>query len=70
AAALAVGACKKTDDGGIEVQKPVVGTVTDTVHPPQITVGTDTHTVVVPKIEMKKETTTVVTPKVSVKKRP
>ncbi len=68
--ALAVGACSKTDNGDIVVQKPVVGTVTDTLHPPQVTVGTDTHSVVVPKVVVKKETVLVKTPTVDVKKRP
>ena len=38
-----VGACKKTDDGNVVVQKPVgIETATDTLHPPTITTRTDT----------------------------
>jgi hypothetical protein len=60
-------ACKKTANGDYEVQKPVIGTTTDTVHPPSVQVGTDTHTVTTPKVEVKKDSTRVVTPKVTVK---
>ena len=63
-----LGACKKTGDGEYEVQKPVIGTTTDTVHTPQVNVGTDTHTVVTPKVEVKKDSTKIVTPKVTVTK--
>ena len=61
-------ACKKTGDGEYEVQKPVIGTQTDTVHTPTVTVGTDTHTVVTPKVQVKTDTTKIVTPKVTIKK--
>jgi ABC-type oligopeptide transport system substrate-binding subunit len=67
-AAVSLAACKKTADGGYEVQKPVIGTETDTVHPPTVEVGTDTHTVVTPKVEVKKDTTKIVTPSVKVTK--
>lgn len=63
-----LGACKKTGDGEYEVQKPVIGTTTDTVHTPQVNVGTDTHTVTTPKVEVKKDSTKIVTPKVTVTK--
>ena len=61
-------ACKKTGDGEYEVQKPVIGTQTDTVHTPTMSVGTDTHTVVTPKVQVKTDTTKIVTPKVTIKK--
>jgi len=61
-------ACKKTGDGEYEVQKPVIGTQTDTVHTPSVEMGTDTHTVVTPKVDVKKDTSKIVTPKVTVKK--
>jgi hypothetical protein len=54
--ALASTACKKTGEGTYEVQKPVVGTVTDTVHTPVVKTGTDTATVVIPKIQVKRDT--------------
>ena len=66
--AVMAGACKKTADGGVEVEKPVVGVQKDTVHPPTVQVGTDTHTVAVPKVEVRKDSAKVVTPTVSVKK--
>lgn len=56
AALLAVSslaACKKTGEGEFEVEKPVVGTVTDTVNTPSIDVGTDTATIKVPSIDIK-----------------
>ena len=68
AAAVSMGACKKTGEGEYEVQKPVIGTQTDTVHTPSVEVGTDTHTVTTPKVEVKKDSTHIVTPKVTVKK--
>ncbi len=61
-------ACKKTADGTYEVQRPVIGTTTDTVHTPTISVGTDTHTVVTPKVQVKTDTTRIITPKVTVHK--
>jgi hypothetical protein len=71
AAALAVvsiSACKKTGDGEYQVEKPVVGTQTDTIHTPTVDVGTQTTTVAVPKVEVKKDSTTIKTPTISVKK--
>jgi len=68
AALVSVTACKKTGEGEYEVQKPVIGTQTDTVHTPTVSVGADTTKVVTPKVEVRKDTTKVVTPKVTVKK--
>ncbi len=71
AAAIAVctlGACKKTGEGEYEVQKPVVGTVAETVKTPTVSVGTDSAKVVTPKVEMKKDTAMVKYPTVKVKK--
>ena len=61
-------ACKKTGDGTYEVQRPVIGTTTDTVHTPTVSVGTDTHTVVTPKVQVKTDTTKIMTPKITVHK--
>jgi hypothetical protein len=63
-----LGACKKTGDGQYEVQRPVIGTTTDTVHTPQVNVSSDTHTVSTPKVEVKRDSTKIVTPKVTVTK--
>ena len=58
AAALAVlctiTACKKTGEGTYEVEKPVVGTTTDTVKTPTVEVKKETTTVTVPKVKVKK----------------
>jgi hypothetical protein len=47
-AVVSLAACKKTGEGEYEVEKPVVGTVTDTINTPSI--GTETTSVVVPKV--------------------
>ena len=67
AAVALLGACKKTGEGEYEVQRPTIGTTTDTVHTPSVEVGTDTHTVTTPKVEVRRDSTRVVTPKVQVK---
>ena len=59
-------ACKKTGDGQYEVQKPVVGTETDTVNTPTVETGTVKDTINVPKVETEKKEVTL--PKVEVKK--
>ncbi|HXC26116.1 MAG TPA: hypothetical protein VNU46_09395 [Gemmatimonadaceae bacterium] len=47
--AIAVAACKRTDQqGGVEVEKPVVGFQKDTIHTP--TLGMETTTVKVPTV--------------------
>ena len=66
AALTTLSACKKTGEGEYEVQKPVVGVQTDTIHTPTVSVGTDTHTVVTPKVQVKTDTTKIVTPKIKV----
>jgi hypothetical protein len=68
-AVVSISACKKTAPGEYEVQKPVIGTETDTIHTPTVQVGTDTQQVTVPKVEVKKETTSVKVPTVKVKKQ-
>lgn len=47
-AVATVAGCKKTGEGEYEVERPVVGTVTDTINTPSI--GTDTATVTVPTV--------------------
>jgi hypothetical protein len=66
AAVCMLGGCKKTGEGQYEVQKPVVGTETDTVNTPSVETGTVKDTVTVPKVESEKKEVTV--PKVEVKK--
>jgi hypothetical protein len=65
-AVVSVSACKKTGPGEYEVQKPVVGTQTDTITTPTVTVGTDSATVAVPKVEVKKDSATIKVPTVKV----
>ena len=52
--AASITACSKTKEGDLEVEKPVVGTVTDTLNVPSVDVTTDSMTVKVPKVEVKK----------------
>ena len=63
---LSTVACKKTGEGEYEVQKPVVGTQTDTVRTPTVGTTTDTLNVVTPKVSA--ETSQVVVKKPVVKK--
>ena len=66
-AVVSISACKKTGDGEYQVERPVIGTQTDTIHTPTVQVGTETTNVAVPKLEVKKETTGVKVPTVKVK---
>jgi hypothetical protein len=68
AAVAVLGACKKTGEGEYEVQKPVVGTQTDTVHTPSVDVGTKTDTVNTPTVGTQKDTLIVNKPVVGTKK--
>ena len=61
-------ACSKTKEGDLEVEKPVVGTVTDTLNIPSVDVTTDSATVAVPKVEVKKDSATIKVPKIEIKK--
>ena len=65
-AVVSISACKKTGDGEYQVEKPVVGTQTDTIHTPTIQVGTETTTVAVPKVKM--DSAKIKTPTITVKK--
>ncbi|HVS60130.1 MAG TPA: hypothetical protein VHE82_05495 [Gemmatimonadaceae bacterium] len=66
-AVVSISACKKTGEGQYQVEKPVIGTQTDTIHTPTIDVGTQTTTVAVPKVKM--DSTKIKTPTITVKKR-
>ena len=67
-AIISVGACQKTGkDGEYEVQKPVVGTQTDTVHTPTVETGTVRDTISVPKVEVKTDKQEVKVPRVRVR---
>lgn len=54
-ALVATSACQKTGEGEYEVEKPVVGTETDTVHTPTVDVGTEKDTINVPKVTTEKK---------------
>jgi hypothetical protein len=66
-AIVSISAFKKTGEGEYQVEKPVVGTQTDTIHTPTVDVGTQTTTVAVPKVVM--DSTKIKTPTVTVKKK-
>jgi hypothetical protein len=63
-----IGACKKTGEGEYQVEKPVVGTQTDTVHTPSVEVGTKTDTLNTPTVGTTKDTLIVNRPTVGTKK--
>jgi hypothetical protein len=65
AALVVTSACKKTGEGEYEVQKPTVGTTTDTVSTPSIETGTVKDTFVEATATTEKKEVTV--PKVDVK---
>jgi hypothetical protein len=66
AALWTLSGCKKTGEGQYEVQKPVVGTETDTVNTPSVETGTVKDTINVPTVGTEKKEVTL--PKVEVKK--
>ncbi len=55
AALTTLSACKKTGEGQYEVQKPVIGTESDTVNTPSVETGTvkDTVTITRPTVDVK-----------------
>jgi len=55
AALTTLSACKKTGEGQYEVQKPVVGTETDTVNTPTVETGTVKDTITVPTVGTEKK---------------
>ena len=65
AALVISGACKKTGEGEYEVQKPTIGTTTDTVETPSVETGTVKDTLTVPTVGTEKKEVDV--PKVKVK---
>lgn len=64
-ALITLGACKKTGEGQYEVEKPVVGTQTDTVHTPTVDVGTKKDTITTPTVGTKQTEVKVPTVKVN-----
>jgi hypothetical protein len=68
AAFWTLSACEKTGEGQYEVQKPVVGTETDTINTPTVETGTATDTINVPDVDVKTEKKEVKVPTVDVEK--
>lgn len=66
AAILAVSACEKTGEGEYQVEKPVVGTETETVETPSVETGTATDTISVPDVDVNTEKKEVKVPTVDV----
>jgi hypothetical protein len=66
AALVATSACKKTGEGEYQVEKPVIGTETDTVQTPSVETGTATDTINVPDVDVTTEKKEVKLPKVDV----
>lgn len=66
AAVWTLSGCKKTGEGQYEVQKPVIGTETDTINTPTVETGTVKDTINVPTVKTEKKE--VELPKVEVKK--
>ena len=66
AACATLGACSKTEDGNIEVDRPTVGTTKDTVKLPEV--GTRTDTINTPVVGTTPETLIVNKPTVGTKK--
>ena len=65
-AVVSISACKKTGEGEDQVERPVIGTQTDTIHTPTVQVGTDTAAVKVPKVQVKTDTAKIKVPTVKV----
>jgi outer membrane protein assembly factor BamE (lipoprotein component of BamABCDE complex) len=52
AAFVLTSGCKKTGEGEYQVEKPVIGTETDTVETPSVETGTVKDTISVPKVDV------------------
>jgi len=65
-AVVSISACKKTGEGEYQVERPGIGTQTDTIHTPTVQVGTDTAAVKVPKVQVKTDTAKIKVPTVKV----
>lgn len=65
-AVVSISACKKTGEGEYQVEKPVIGTETDTVNTPSVETGTATDTINVPDVDVTTEKKEVKLPKVDV----
>jgi hypothetical protein len=68
AAFVLTSACKKTGEGEYEVEKPVIGSETDTVKLPRIETGSVKDTINVPDVDAKTEKREVDRPTVDVER--
>jgi hypothetical protein len=66
AAFVLTSACKKTGEGEYQVEKPVIGTETDTMQTPSVETGTVKDTISVPEVDVSTEKKEVTLPKVDV----
>ena len=66
AAFILTSACKKTGEGEYQVEKPVIGTETDTVETPSVETGSVKDTISVPDVDVSTEKKEVDLPKVDV----
>ncbi len=66
AAFVLTSGCKKTGEGEYQVDKPVLGTETDTVETPSVETGTVKDTISVPEVDVNTEKKEVDLPKVDV----
>ena len=66
AALMATSACQKTGEGEYQVEKPVIGTETDTVETPSVETGTATDTISVPDADVNTDKKEVKVPTVDV----
>lgn len=66
AAFVLTSGCKKTGEGEYQVEKPVIGTETDTVETPSVETGTVKDTINVPEVDVGTEKKEVDLPKVDV----
>ena len=66
AAFVLTAGCKKTGEGEYEVQKPVIGTETDTMETPSVETGSVKDTISVPDVDVHSEKKEVTVPKVDV----
>ena len=66
AAFVLTAGCKKTGEGEYQVEKPVIGSETDTVETPSVETGSVEDTISVPDVDVKTEKKEVTVPKVDV----
>ena len=55
AALMLTSACQKTGEGEYQVEKPVIGSETDTVETPSVETGSVKDTISVPEVDVKTE---------------